>query len=576
LIGCYKRKIMPGNQKDTIYVDIDDEITAIIDKVTASKERIVALVLPKRATVLQSIVNMKLLKRTADAAKKHVVLITSEAGLSPLAGAVGLHVAPTLQSRPVIPPAPAGLASVSEVDESHDFDPDAEAAKPVGELAGPAAVMKDDMETIELDNEEPTPDTARAVAGTALGGAATASKVKKNNRLKIPDFNKFKMGMILGGAALVALLVFGYFALFVMPKATITIATDSSDIPTNASITLDPTVREADLEEMVLPAKIEQKQQTGSQQVAASGQKNKGTKASGEVKIINCSGGEDLTIPAGTGVSSGGLTYVTQEEVTIPLESKTCKDTALTAETVEVISINPGAQYNIGPQSSFSVAGQGSSVKASSSEAMTGGTDRIVKVVAQSDIDSAKQKISSQDSSSVKNELKGRLEAADYFAITSSLQAGEPVVTPNVSVGDEADTVTVTSATTYTMYGVKKSDVEAIIRENVEDKIDASKQKILELGLNDATFDISSPASRGPLQVTLAATTLAGPDIKIEALKKQIAGKKTNDVRTTAKATPGVSDVSVKYSPFWVSKVPKNEAKITVVIEKTPATSNED
>lgn len=51
--------------KDTIYIDVDDEITGIIDKVVSSKHKIVALVLPKRAAVLQSIVNMKLLKRVA-------------------------------------------------------------------------------------------------------------------------------------------------------------------------------------------------------------------------------------------------------------------------------------------------------------------------------------------------------------------------------------------------------------------------------------------------------------------------------------------------------------------------------
>src|SRR3989344_8383697 len=92
--------------KDIIYIDIDDEITSIIEKVSASKHKIVALVLPKRATVLQSIVNMKLLKRRADSGGKRVVLITSEAGLLPLAGAVGLHAAKTLQSKPEIPPPP--------------------------------------------------------------------------------------------------------------------------------------------------------------------------------------------------------------------------------------------------------------------------------------------------------------------------------------------------------------------------------------------------------------------------------------------------------------------------------------
>ena len=92
--------------KDTIYIDVDDEITTIIDKLRSSPGKIVALVLPKRATVFQSIVNMKLLKRTADNAKKHVVLVTSEAALMPLAGTVGLYVAETPQSKPEIPPVP--------------------------------------------------------------------------------------------------------------------------------------------------------------------------------------------------------------------------------------------------------------------------------------------------------------------------------------------------------------------------------------------------------------------------------------------------------------------------------------
>ena len=88
-----ERYIMSTSEKHTIYIDIDDEITAVIDKVKTAPGKIVALVLPKRATVLQSIINMKLLKKSALANKKSIVLITSEAGLLPLAGAVGLHVA---------------------------------------------------------------------------------------------------------------------------------------------------------------------------------------------------------------------------------------------------------------------------------------------------------------------------------------------------------------------------------------------------------------------------------------------------------------------------------------------------
>jgi len=48
--------------KDVIYIDVEDDITAIIGKIKASSEKIVALVPPKRVGVLQSAVNLRLLR----------------------------------------------------------------------------------------------------------------------------------------------------------------------------------------------------------------------------------------------------------------------------------------------------------------------------------------------------------------------------------------------------------------------------------------------------------------------------------------------------------------------------------
>ena len=130
--------------KDVIYIDVDDEITTIIDKVRGSQSKILALVLPKRATTLQSVVNMKLLKRSADETSKNLVLITSEAGLLPLAANVGMYVAKNLQSKPEIPHVPSAVAELpDDFEESISMDdPDARLVKPgldksaaVGDLA---------------------------------------------------------------------------------------------------------------------------------------------------------------------------------------------------------------------------------------------------------------------------------------------------------------------------------------------------------------------------------------------------------------------------------------------------------
>ena len=299
--------------KDVIYIDIDDEITAIIDKVRSAEQRIVALVLPKRATVLQSVVNMKLLKRTADEAKKHLVLITNETSLLPLAGAVGMHVAKSLQSKPEIPHAPAAADnSVEEVEEPVNMgDTELDASRPIGDYANNtetgAAASALEEEPIEFDNE-----------ASAAEATPKKAKGKKNKGFKIPDFNKFRTWMVLGGAALVLLIFFWYIGFVVMPRASITVKTDSSAINTNLDVTFDTEAEKVDVDDAVLPAKLQQTQKTASQQVATTGEKDKGTKATGEVTVSlqDCSQ-DQVTIPAGTGVSSGGLTFITQQSTTL-------------------------------------------------------------------------------------------------------------------------------------------------------------------------------------------------------------------------------------------------------------------
>ena len=59
-------------QKDVIYIDTEDDITAIIGKVKDSSQKIVALVPPKRIGAMQSAVNLKLVQRAAEQAGKRL------------------------------------------------------------------------------------------------------------------------------------------------------------------------------------------------------------------------------------------------------------------------------------------------------------------------------------------------------------------------------------------------------------------------------------------------------------------------------------------------------------------------
>lgn len=384
---------MAAKDKDTIYVDIDDEITGIIDKLRSSEGKVVALVLPKRASAFQSIVNMKLLKRAADSSKKHLVLITSEAGLLPLAGAAGVHVAKTLTSKPEVPAAPAFEEEEDEAIEEavDDAEPEIDASKPVGELAGAKAA--DGVETIALDDEDTPPEEV---------AAKKPAKGKKDKKLSIPNFERFRLWLALGVLIFILLIGGLIFALVAAPKATISIKTDASNVDTDVSLKLSTSAKTLNADDGTIPSKQVQQQKTYTQSVPTTGQKNNGNKASGNVTVTNCSD-DDVTVPAGTGFSSGGNTYISQESATVPHSNfnshGNCNGNG--RSSVSVIAQSGGSSYNKPSGASFTISYNPGGALSGQGGTISGGTDNIVQTVNQNDINNAKAKISTND-----NEIK--------------------------------------------------------------------------------------------------------------------------------------------------------------------------
>ncbi|PIZ62790.1 hypothetical protein COY17_01870 [Candidatus Saccharibacteria bacterium CG_4_10_14_0_2_um_filter_52_9] len=570
---------MATNDKDTIYIDIDDEITGIIDKLGTSKGKVVALVLPKRASVFQSIVNMKLLKRAADNADKHLVLITSEAGLMPLAGAAGVHVAKTLTSRPEIPSGPQLPDDKEEIveedvaDEEAPLDPN----KTLGQLAGggaAATVGADGVETLILDDEDLPPEADAAKAAGEKTFEPPGKKKNKNKKLAVPNFERFRL-LLIGGGLLLILLIFGLiFATVALPKATISIKTDATSVDTSVGLNLATAATKLDEATNTVPAKLATVPKTYTQQVPTTGQKNNGNKASGSVKIINC-GASSVTIPAGNGFSSSSSqTYISTESVTVPKSTYdnsgngfVCNDDG--NATVNVIAQSGGSSYNAPAGGTYKISNGPASTTAKGGT-MSGGTDSIVQIVNQNDITAAKAKITVNDAD-IKTALDALLKKDGYFSVTATYVAGTPAVTTSANVGDVANNVTVTQTVSYTMFGVHKDDLRKLASNDIKKQIDTNKQSILSDGVDNANYNVDN-ISATTTQVTMSGKATAGPDLDIATIKQNAAGKKPGPVKSELSDNPDVKSVDIKLSPFWVSSIPKKTSRITVNIAKPDVT----
>lgn len=529
-------------KKDVIYVDIEDDITSIIEKVKAAGAKIVAVVPPKRIGVLQSVVNLKLLQRAAEGSDKRVVLITNDLSLAGLAAGVSIPVAKNLQSKPELAPVAIEDTDGDDVINGEEL--------PVGELAL----------TAPLADSLPDEPGKTPVARAAIPAAALAASQAPKKNLSIPNFDSFRKKLFIFGGLGLALLAFLIWALFFAPKATVEITAKTTAYDVNKALRLNPSAT-LDADEGRLRAIVKEIQKTASVDFTATGKKDVGEKATGTVTLVNNDESDPVTVPAGSGfTTSSGRQFISDSSVTVPGFRRVSGQDRPGTATVAVTAVNIGEEYNVGAQSLVS---NDVTIDAQFDQATSGGSKRQVTVVSAEDVEKAKEKLTAQDSEAVKKELREQFEDSTV-AITESFvaNAGAPTVSP--AIGQEAQGAKLTAETKYSMIAAEKDDVRKIIEANIREQLEGlPNQKIYDNGLNSIRFKDFAPKENGGYAVTLLSTGEVGPNINTSNLTKQIVGKRAGEIREQVQSIDGVESVDVKLSPFWVTKAP-GEKKITI------------
>jgi hypothetical protein len=263
-------------------------------------------------------------------------------------------------------------------------------------------------------------------------------------------------------------------------------------------------------------------------------------------------------------VSSGGLNFITQEAAEL---STAGGPGCLFTDTVEVIAAQNGDNYNLGSGKSFTVSGS-STVTGSNPSGFGGGTSKIVKVVSQKDIDDALAKMKSRQDEAAKEELAVLFETESLYALEETMITGEAQVTAVPALNEEAEEVTVNAETSYTMLGIKKDDLSQIVKDDVSDQIDTEKQAITDDGIDQSIMRINNQPTPAEAFISFRTSVTAGPEIDEAAIKEFVRGKKRGEVQQYISTLPGVKEVTVNYSPFWVYSTPKASKKITITVEK--------
>lgn len=540
-------------QKDVIYIDVEDDITSIIGKVKASKEKIVALVPPKRIGVLQSAVNLRLLARTADNADKHLVLITGNAALGSLAASAKIPVAKNLQTKPELAALPQHDSDDDDIIEG-DKLPVGDHAKSSDDIPVSGMVPPSTIEGLDIDGEKAVP--TRAAAG---------SKPTKGRGIKVPDFGAFRKRVFLLVGLGVLLVGFLVWAIWFAPHATIVISAKTTAQELSVPVTIGTAVT-TDSDQAHLQSVEQQDKVAQTIEFEGTGKKNVGDKATGTVKFTQQSLSQ-VVIGSGTQLTaSDGHTFTTNSTATISASTfgPGCFPTACPGSaTVGVTATEGGAAFN---GLSGSMTGTPSGISVQLTGPTAGGTDKTATIVLQADVEKAKQQLAEQNADAQKKKLSEKF-GADFVVIDSSFRAkgGDPQSSP--AIGQEVSgKAKLTQETTYVMTGVAKTQLKEYLDSALAKTLsDKDEQKVYDNGSSTIKFaDFKQGETEQAGTAMMTATAQIGPKIDDSEIKELVKGKRYGEIEGDLKAIDGVSDIEVKLSPFWVQGVPGDVKKITI------------
>lgn len=538
-----------------VYVEAEDELSGVMDRLRVAAVDEVALVLPVGSRFGRSRFDFQLLRQFASRMGKRVVIVSSDPSVQRMAEEGGLPTVPFVPSGltrggaapwagipAAAPPAlstpavPAQAVPAQAVPAPADMPP----AGAWGPLAAPSDVAA----------TPPRPEpavTAPSQRYTEI--RPSRSSVRPGPPPKMAGRSPRRL---LFYAAAVLLLVIGVVSSVVfLPSAEIVMVTQAQPAATDLAVS-------GDVGRPPIPVREATASKSLSQNFnVTSVTSTQAAQATGTVQLdtANC-GGLGFTVPNGTLLRGpGGIEFATNGgDVNVggngnPQQAQT----AITAT-------QPGGAGNVA-QGAFAFENPGA-----------GGCIQITGGPTQGGADAQQKKIIQQtDLTAAQNTLEQALQQQLTDMFTKSAEAGEKLVSdqvvwkpqplhPSKNIGDETPTFTASLVENATAYYYHPSDVQAAMRAAVEKHVPAGKQVAGELTTN---YQVAAGAN-GHLTFTGRASYYLATRLNMDAIKSMAAGRSPGDVERALQRQYHAETVQVQQFPFGLPFMPLSSTRVTV------------
>lgn len=614
----------------TFYIDLDEEISSVIDRLNKSVAADNHFVVPKRAIFLQSIVNLKLLKREADKVGKHVVIVTQDEVGASMASRSGIDVRGTVEglemlcdtddevmeedARDEIPPVAVhpqqkkqirlnGVGSSDFYDSTVGLTTDGihlpVSAKKVGlrsAAVNSAAAMEKRAGIPKREAAQvPLRGTAQiklaahirppSVNGLRYEGKLDIGKEKtleKMYSLKSDNAQEKAMPVaktdgrikkvFVGFIGLCLLAFIGVAGYLFWPSAKIVI--EPNILKNKINLDLHGGTDITQVDQLNIPIRVIDKEESISLSYdVKGGPVAAGKKARGNVVIYNEYDSSAQTLIATTRLESeNGKIFRLVKSVVIPGATTIAGEVKPGAITAEVIADQVGPEYNIEP-TKFTIPGFKDGPKygkfyAKSAEQMMGGSI---------DGETAGGTVSQQDIDSAKKKTEAELKSKLSQAIKGELNDGEIVI-------EQAEKVTITKSAADVKLGDMVSAFEYVAVASVHALVFSENDVKMVLG-QSSTGDqqvqdgeryiskveygtVDADFDKNLLEMKVYGEITITPRIDVEQIKSDLLGKTDDQLPLILRRYATIKSVNVEFQPTFVSRIPQYAQRVKVEVKK--------
>jgi len=400
-----------------------------------------------------------------------------------------------------------------------------------------------------------------------------------------PRFKKpeFKISKKLSSSFFIplVLILIGIFCYFTLSKAEIEIWPESEVLTFETKLTIDKTAENVDFSNKVIPGKIFEAEKTITEEFSSSGIVLKEKKAEGIIRVYNDYSTSPQVLLATTRfVSADGKLFRTPTKITIPgghYENGKFVSGYLDAQ---VKADQPGPEYNIGP-STFSIPGFAGTARytkfyGKSFQAMTGGFREEVPQVTQEDLDQAKRILEEKALKDCKAALKEKI--SPEFILLDDILDSKIIETFSLArPKEELEKFSFQVKASSTALVFKTEDAENFARDFILSQIPedynppATQYETLpphpklyqeSLKITYSLENVNLELAKAILSLQMEAKIYS--DIDTENLKKGLSRKSLTEAKLFLEDQPQITQVLVKFWPFWVKKVPEDIEKIKI------------